>query len=188
MRPAGGRALSRSRENILMAPDEAVHAVEDQTRGMGPGGPIAQLAWPGFLRRWTGSCRATTPDLTRHGGSNAAPGGGRSVHSAGGLECGRPRRRFAGAWPQEKGAGPPDPQGRGRAGRRRLLALARPRGDPTSARRRSDALWRIRRHLAADLAGQGELHGRRRSVREIFVVAARSSWASATRPTCTVAR
>lgn len=44
-------ALSAGRENILMAPEESVHAVEDQTRGMGPGGTIAQLAWPGFLRR-----------------------------------------------------------------------------------------------------------------------------------------
>ena len=44
-------ALSAGRENILMAPDESVSAVEDQTRGMGPGGPIAQLAWPGFLRK-----------------------------------------------------------------------------------------------------------------------------------------
>ena len=44
-------ALSAGRENILFAPDEAVDAVSEQTRGMGPGGPIAQLAWPGFLRQ-----------------------------------------------------------------------------------------------------------------------------------------
>ena len=44
-------ALSGGRDRILMAPEEAVGAVEDQTRGSGPGGTIAQLAWPGFLRR-----------------------------------------------------------------------------------------------------------------------------------------
>jgi ribulose-5-phosphate 4-epimerase/fuculose-1-phosphate aldolase len=43
-------ALSAGRERLLLAPEEAVHEVTAQTRGMGPGG-VAGLAWPGFLRR-----------------------------------------------------------------------------------------------------------------------------------------
>ena len=43
-------ALSAGREGVLYAPDEAVAEVHGQTRGDGPS-RVAELAWPGLLRR-----------------------------------------------------------------------------------------------------------------------------------------